>query len=224
MKFLSWHCLELKSNFPFQEISSTNRSRDITGSPSSSCEMIILRNNSQGGIIRVCMGMFTTALRNKKIRQILKKIPHLTSTVYRLLSNRLLWWKEPILASCSFRGFQRTWEKPFPYERWKPRNRQLAKMRSFHQSKRSDNKQYAMEVRWGIFFENLTYYLFLKAVVNIPIQTLIIPPWLLLRKMIISQLELGPPVEISIFFFLEQIFTSGIILNETAKTKSVKIY
>ena len=26
------------------------------------------------------------------------------------------------------------------------------------------------------------------------------------------------------FFFLEQIFTSGIILNETAKTKSVKIY
>ena len=35
--------------------------------------MIILRNNSHGGIIRVCMGIFTTALRNKKIRQILKK-------------------------------------------------------------------------------------------------------------------------------------------------------
>ena len=45
----------------------------ITGGPSSSCEMIILRNNSQGGIIRVCMGISTTALRNKKIRQILKK-------------------------------------------------------------------------------------------------------------------------------------------------------
>ena len=45
----------------------------ITGGPSSSCEMIILRNNSHGGIIRVCMGIFTTALRNKKIRQILKK-------------------------------------------------------------------------------------------------------------------------------------------------------
>ena len=44
-----------------------------TGGPSSSCEMIILRNNSHGGIIRVCMGIFTTALRNKKIRQILKK-------------------------------------------------------------------------------------------------------------------------------------------------------
>ena len=45
----------------------------ITGGPSSSCEMIILRNNSHGGIIRVCMEIFTTALRNKKIRQILKK-------------------------------------------------------------------------------------------------------------------------------------------------------
>ena len=37
-----------------------------TGGPSSSCEMIILRNNGHGGIIRVCMGIFTTALRNKK--------------------------------------------------------------------------------------------------------------------------------------------------------------
>ena len=35
--------------------------------------MIILRNNSHGGIIRVCMGIFTAALRNKIIRQILKK-------------------------------------------------------------------------------------------------------------------------------------------------------
>ena len=44
-----------------------------TGSPSSSCEMIILHNNSHGGIIRVCMGIFTTALGNKKIRQILNR-------------------------------------------------------------------------------------------------------------------------------------------------------
>ena len=44
-----------------------------TGGPSSSCEMIILRNNSHGGIIRVCVGIFTAALRNKIIRQILKK-------------------------------------------------------------------------------------------------------------------------------------------------------
>ena len=35
---------------------------------------------------------------------------------------------------------------------------------------------------------------FLRVVLNIPIQTLIISPWLLFRKMIISQLELGPPV------------------------------
>ena len=45
----------------------------VEGGPSSSYEMIILRTNSHGGIIRVCMGIFTTALRNKKIRQILKK-------------------------------------------------------------------------------------------------------------------------------------------------------
>ena len=31
-------------------------------------------------------------------------------------------------------------------------------MRPFHQSKRSDNKRYAEEVRWGICFENLTNY------------------------------------------------------------------
>ena len=35
--------------------------------------MIILPNSSHGGIIRVCLGIFTTALRNKKICQILKK-------------------------------------------------------------------------------------------------------------------------------------------------------
>ena len=44
-----------------------------TGGPSSSCEMIILLYNSHGGIIRVCMRIFTTALRNKTIRQILNK-------------------------------------------------------------------------------------------------------------------------------------------------------
>ena len=45
-------------------------------------------------IIRVCMGIFTTALRNKKLSQILKKKtkkkPHLTCTVHCLLSDRLL--------------------------------------------------------------------------------------------------------------------------------------
>ena len=43
-------------------------------------------------------------------------------------------------------------------ERWKPRNGELAKMRSFRQSKRSDNKQYTVEVRRSIFFENSTYF------------------------------------------------------------------
>ena len=47
--------------------------RSITGGPSSSCEMIILRNNSHGGIIRVCMGIFMTTQRSKKIHQILNK-------------------------------------------------------------------------------------------------------------------------------------------------------
>ena len=35
--------------------------------------MIILCNNSHGGIIRVCMGIFTTALRNKKYVKFSKK-------------------------------------------------------------------------------------------------------------------------------------------------------
>ena len=38
----------------------------INSGPSSNYEMIILRNNSHGEIIRVCMEIFTTALRNKK--------------------------------------------------------------------------------------------------------------------------------------------------------------
>ena len=47
-----------------------------------------------------------------------------------------------------------------------------------------------LEVRRGIW----SIFSSLREVVNIPIQTLIIPPWLFLRKMIISQLELGVPV------------------------------
>ena len=67
-------------------------------------------------------------------------------------------------------------------------------MGSFHQRKWSDNKQYAVEVRWGIFYWVWRIFSFIRAVVNIPIQTLLISPWPLLRKIIISQLELGPPV------------------------------
>ena len=67
-------------------------------------------------------------------------------------------------------------------------------MGSFQHSKRSDSKRCTVEVRWGCFIENLTIFFFLRAVVKIPSQTLIISPWLLLCKMIISQLELRPPV------------------------------
>ena len=76
-----------------------------TGSPSSSCEIIILRNNSHGEIMRI-----TTALRNKKNVKFLQKKHHLTSTVHCLLSDCLLRWREPI-----FRGFLRTWEKGFSH-------------------------------------------------------------------------------------------------------------
>ena len=41
----------------------------------------------------------------KKNVKFSSKIPPLTSTAYHLLSDRLLWWKEPILVSCPFRGF-----------------------------------------------------------------------------------------------------------------------
>ena len=70
-------------------------------------------------------------------------------------------------------------------------------MDSLQRSKRSNNRQCTVEVRWGIFIQHLTYFLFFRAVINIPIQTLIISPWLLFRKRIISQLpfdnEKGSP-------------------------------
>ena len=57
--------------------------------PSLQLEMIILRNNKHGEITRVCMGIFTTALRNKKISPIFsQKIPHLISIVHCLLSEK----------------------------------------------------------------------------------------------------------------------------------------
>ena len=61
----------------------TNIVGSDTGSPSSSHEMIILRNNRHGEIIRVCMGIFPTALGNKKKGQILTKntSPYFHSTL-----------------------------------------------------------------------------------------------------------------------------------------------
>ena len=68
-------------------------------------------------------------------------------------------------------------------------------MGSFQHRKQSDSKRCSVKVRWGIFIEIFDcIFLFLRAVVTIPIQTLIISPWILVRNMINSQLELGPPV------------------------------
>ena len=54
-------------------------------------KMIILRNKSHGEIIRVCMEMFTTALRIKtNAVKFSIAIPHLTFTVHCLLFDRLL--------------------------------------------------------------------------------------------------------------------------------------
>ena len=70
-----------------------------TGGPSSSCEMIILRSKSHGEIISVCMGIFTTTFRNKTNTvkfSLYLTIPHLTSTLHRLLYDHLRCWKESI--------------------------------------------------------------------------------------------------------------------------------
>ena len=58
-----------KSGFKIEMLLFHNRSQNLsrnTGGPSSSCEMIILRNKIRGEIKRVCKGIFTTAPRNKK--------------------------------------------------------------------------------------------------------------------------------------------------------------
>ena len=88
------------------------KAEEATGGPSSSCEMIILRNNSHGGIIRVCMEIFTTALRNKKIRQILKKntSPYFHSILLVIWPLTLI--KRTHFSELSISRFQRTWEKP----------------------------------------------------------------------------------------------------------------
>ena len=58
-----------------------------TGGPRSSCKMIILRNKSHGVIIRVCMGIFKTALRNEKYSQIL----NINITLYFRSASLTIW-------------------------------------------------------------------------------------------------------------------------------------
>ena len=68
------------------------------------------------------------------------------------------------------------------------------------------------------------FFLFLRAIINIPIQTLIISPWLLFRKMIISQLELESPVHaaalVAVFSRIERQFTSENFHTHKKKTLS----
>lgn len=69
--------------------------------PSSSCGMIILRNKPHGENIKEigpygCTGIFRTAPRKENTVKFSIKIPHVTSKMHRLLSDRLLFWNEAI--------------------------------------------------------------------------------------------------------------------------------
>ena len=68
-------------------------------------------------------------------------------------------------------------------------------MAFFQNSKLSDNKRYTVDVKWGFFFYWVfdSIFIFLREVVNIPIQIVILL-LLLFRKVIIPQLKLGPPL------------------------------
>ena len=59
--------------------------------------MIILRKNSHGEIMSL-YGNIYDRFKEKKSQIPIQKIPQLTSTVRCFLSDRLLRWKEPILA------------------------------------------------------------------------------------------------------------------------------
>ena len=94
-------------------------------------------------------------------------------------------------------------------------------MGSFQHRERSDSKRCTVEVRWGIFyweFDCISYSL-IKAVVNIPIQTLVISPWLLFRKVIISQLELGlPAIRLAAIIIFR--VTAAAIANRSSVTQN----
>ena len=122
-----------------------------TGGPGSSCEIIILRNNSHGEIIRVSVGIFTTAVRNKNMRRILNRntSPYFHSAFLVILPLTML--KGTHFSELSISRFSTYIYKGSSY------------------------------VRRKMYF----IFLFLRVVVNIPIQTLIISPRLLFRKIII---------------------------------------
>ena len=115
-------------------------SRSTTGGPSSSCEMIILRNNGDGG--RPLWGI-------KKIRQILNKntSPYFHSVsfvIWPLTLKKITHFSELSISRFSTyirkaQGWTFHFRTPdprsFSYLGWKPRNGKLIKMGSFHQSK-----------------------------------------------------------------------------------------
>ena len=128
------------------------------------------------------------------------RIPHRTSTVYRSLSDRLNCWNQAILTSYRFLGvgnLEGDNSLQWPH---------------FSNLSSQTTSDTLLEVRWGIFIEKLTAFLLPKSdrkstsfpgslgmrlIINVLISTLrnsYISLKPLLRNMIISQLDLGPPV------------------------------
>ena len=67
---------------------------------------------------------------------------------------------------------------------------------------------------WYFLLGIWLYFLLLREVVNIPIQTLMISPWLLSCKMMISQLELGPPVVYSAWVYHHKERDAGLLAHQ----------
>ena len=74
--------------------------------------------------------------------------------------NKLIFVIAFILHLILLRSLRELFKRSLSYVRREPRNGELAKMGSLQRSKRSDNKQRTVEVRCGIFCENLTYFSF----------------------------------------------------------------
>ena len=106
------------------------------------------------------MGIFTTALWNYKIRQILSEN---TSPYFQSVS--LVIWPLTLMNRTHFselfisRFFHVHKKRALLMYVENLEIDNSLKNSCFHQSKRPDNKWYAVELRWGIFTENLKYFL-----------------------------------------------------------------
>ena len=104
-----------KIHFPFSSVT--------TGSPSSSCEIIILQNKSHSEFLRVCMAYLRPLLGIKNFIKTLNENTSLFFTQYIARNRPLTMLKEePILASYPFLRLLRTYETGLSYVRGKPRN------------------------------------------------------------------------------------------------------